>query len=234
MKYAVLFSVLGITCLVGAVGYEGWYWLMLWPGVSFFLVGFCYAGLGPGLFGKRADGRMHWFSLLILLPYLLLAWGTWHVRRWLVRKPALHQVRPGLYIGRRLLNGELPPDIAVVVDLTAEFPAAREMRQRTRYIACPCLDAMIPGEERVRELVELLLEEKEPILIHCANGHGRSAMLVAAVLMGRGEFSSVEETEKFLQSIRPGVGLTGPQKKLMQRLFPVPADSASPAAATRQ
>ena len=34
--------------------------LLLWPGVSFTLVGMAYAGLGAPVFGKQADGTLHW------------------------------------------------------------------------------------------------------------------------------------------------------------------------------
>jgi hypothetical protein len=37
--------------------------------------------LGPGVFGKKADGTMAWYSVLLLLPYLLAAWIIWHLAR---------------------------------------------------------------------------------------------------------------------------------------------------------
>lgn len=229
MKYAVLFSLLGVACLAGAAGYGGWYWLMLWPGVSFLLVGLAYAKLGPRVFGKIADGRMRWWSVLILLPFLLLTWGTWSLRRLLVTAPAVHQVKPGLYLSRRLLPGELPAEVRVVVDLTAEFPEPRGIRERVRYHACPCLDALVPGEAQLRALIDQLRSEPEPLLIHCANGHGRSAMVVAAVLIARGEFQNQEEAEEFLKQCRPGVGLTPAQRQLIARLFPPPAPATASA-----
>jgi len=38
-------------------------------------VGLAYLRLGPGVFGKKADGTMAWYSFVPLLPYLLAAWA---------------------------------------------------------------------------------------------------------------------------------------------------------------
>jgi hypothetical protein len=79
MKYAVLFLVLGPALIAEAVICRGLYWLLVWPGVSLTLVGLAYLRLGPGVFGKKPDGTLAWYSVLLLLPYLLAAWVVWQV-----------------------------------------------------------------------------------------------------------------------------------------------------------
>src|SRR5688500_5133902 len=121
MKYAVVFGLLAVVLAGYAVALEGLAWLLLWPALSFLVVATAYAGVGPKLLGKRPDGRIAWWALVLHLPYFLLTWGVWHAQRRVDRGPAVNEVAPGLWIGRRALPNELPPGVTLVVDLTGEF-----------------------------------------------------------------------------------------------------------------
>src|SRR5205823_6211275 len=107
--------------------------LLLWPAMSFLLVALAYAGAGPRLFGKRPDGRLTWWLLPFLLPFLLLTWSTWHLYRRLSREVVASEVVLGLWIGRRPLRNEVPPGVGLVVDLTAEFPKSPGIERGTPY-----------------------------------------------------------------------------------------------------
>ena len=61
---------------------------------------------------------------------------------------------------------------------------------------------------------------RERTYVHCAVGHGRSAALVAAVLLARGRAASVDEAEAQMRQKRPRVGLGPSQKALLNRLLP--------------
>jgi protein-tyrosine phosphatase len=219
MKYAIIFGLLGAmltaeAILLGDVG-----WLLLWPGVSFLLVGAAYAGLGPRVFGKRPDGRMAGWDVLLLLPFLLLTWGVWHLWRLLSREPCWNEVRPRLSIGRRTLPHEMPPGVDMVVDLTAEFPEPRGVRQGREYVCLPILDNTAPDESSLRRLVERVVAWPGVVLVHCANGHRRSGLVVAAVLLARGEAADAAEAIKIVKAARPGVRLKKAQRELLQRAF---------------
>src|SRR5256885_1245292 len=62
MRYTLVFGVLGTYLAVTAYLVQGLGWLLLWPGVSFLVLAAAYAGLGPRVYGKRADGRMAWWA----------------------------------------------------------------------------------------------------------------------------------------------------------------------------
>jgi len=114
MKYAFVFALFGLylaalACILGGLGL-----LLLWPGISILVLAAAYAGLGPGLYGKRPDGRMAWWAVLLLLPYLLLTWASWHIQRLLSREPCCNEVAPGLWIGRRVFAGELPGGVSLI------------------------------------------------------------------------------------------------------------------------
>ena len=58
-----------------------------------------------------------------------------------------------------------------------------------------------------------------PVYVHCALGHGRSALVTAAVLLRRGIVGDVRAAELHLRERRPGVRLKGVQRRLLERMF---------------
>ena len=99
MKYALFFLVIEAQFFVEAVLLGGYFWIFAWPGVSFALVALAYLGLGPGVFGKQASGKLAWWSTLLLLPYLLLTWLTWRLVRRMSREDCYNEVAPGILVG---------------------------------------------------------------------------------------------------------------------------------------
>jgi protein-tyrosine phosphatase len=218
MKYAFVFALLGVYLIVMACILEGLGFLLLWPGISFLILAAAYAGLGPRVYGKRQDGRMAWWAVLPLLPYLLLTWVSWHIQRLLSREPCCNEVAPGLWIGRRVFAKELPADVSLIVDLTGEFPEPRGVRAGRSYICLPILDALVPGERPLRELVERIAIWPGAIYIHCALGHGRSAMVAAAVILKRELAADAKQAEALVRKARPAVRLNPSQRRLLERM----------------
>jgi protein-tyrosine phosphatase len=218
-KYTLLFTLMGLGQLYLGVqaGYAGFLWL--WSGVSFLLVAAGYGGLGAKIFGKRPDGTLCWWNVVLLLPYLLLTWSLWHLQRWLSREPCHHQVTPNLWLGRRALRHELPDGVDLIIDLTAEFAFSRDGKSGRDYVCIPTLDSSVPIRSEFERALQAVLDCKGGVYIHCANGHGRSATLVLAVLVANRSLESLEEAEAFLKQIRPGIGLHPQQRRLLQALF---------------
>jgi protein-tyrosine phosphatase len=214
MKYAIVFTLLGIELIALGVFLGGAGWLLCWPGGSFVLVGAAYAGLGPRVFGKRRDGSLAWWSAA-LLPYLGLTWLVWHLQRRLSREPCCHAVAPGLWLGRRPYAHEVPPSVSLIVDLTAEFSEPGAVRVGRTYLCVPTLDSAATDEKTFRDLVETIAGWQGGVYVHCALGHGRSAAVAAAVLLARGLASTVREAEQMLRQARPGVRLKKAQRALL-------------------
>ncbi len=218
MKYGIVFLlVAGILIYYGGL-IGGWGWLLLWPALSFSIVALAYLGSGVKVFGKRRDGTIAWYSLVGLLPYFLFVWAVWHLLRLVRSEPSCHEIRPGLYVGRRPFAHELPPQIEVIVDLTAEFPEPAAVRSGRRYLCLPTLDALVPSDSDFRNLLEEILPISQPMYIHCAEGHGRSGTLAAAILVLEGLAQDVDEAITKLQAVRPGIGLRKEQKALVTRV----------------
>jgi protein-tyrosine phosphatase len=218
MKYTIVFLILGAYLIaLGAIA-GGPGWLLLWPGVSFVLLAGAYAGLGPGVLGKRPDGRLAWWAVVLMLPYLLLTWVVWHVQRRLSKEDCCNEVAPRLWLGRRPFPRELPPGVDLVVDLTAEFPAPRGLTAGRSYRCLPTLDALVPHDPDVENLAAEVASWPGVVYVHCALGHGRSALLAAAVVLRRGLAATPREAEALLRQARPAVRLKPAQRRLLQRL----------------
>ena len=218
MRYALAFLTLGGLLLWQAFRVSPWVgWLVGWAGVSCLLVGAAYAGLGPRVFGKGPDGRLAWWSRLLLWPFLTAYGLLWHGVRIIGREPACHQVASGVWLGRRPLRGDLPVDVTRVVDLCVEFPSLPSPGGERRYFALPTLDAGLSDVSAFRRLVTQVAADEGPVYVHCASGHGRGAMFAAALLIARGQASSVEEAEAAIRAIRPGVRLSAGQREFVRR-----------------
>lgn len=218
MVYGIFFLLIAAQFFVEAALLGGYFWIFAWPGVSFGIVGLAYLGLGPGIFGKRANGSLFWLSTLLLLPYLLLTWLTWHLVRQTSREDCYNEVAPGIYVGRRPLPGELPHEVSLLVDLTAEFPEHHLVRAGREYVAAPMLDAGVASEGAFRELVQHISRWPGPVYIHCAQGHGRTGTVAAAVLVAKGLYATPEAAIEAMQRVRPKLALGRNQLKFVKRI----------------
>ena len=203
---------LGVAGCAGlAVALGGWAWLLLWPAAALLLVGLAYGRFGVGVFQKQA-GRLSWAAGLLLLPYRM---GAWWSSRWFTRHDALAvEVEPGLWLGRAPGRGGcqlLPAD--AILDLTAEFSRFPAARYRA-YRSVPLLDLAVPTPAELAQAVAALDELRPagpvlvPVLVHCAWGYSRAAVVVAAWLLHRGLAASPEAAVAQVRAARPQVVLS--------------------------
>lgn len=216
MLYAVVFAAVSLYCLTMALVQGDWTLILIWPAVSFGVVSYAYAFNEPGVFGKTTGGRLTTLNLILLLPYLLMVWTFWHLLRILKSESAHNQINDGLTIGRRVFPNELPANIDAVVDLTAEHPEPKLIREGAVYIAHPILDNHIPNAAELNALVERIYQLGH-LYVHCAEGHGRAALVSACVLLKRGEAKTPDEAVKMLQAERPLVRPRGGQRKALRQ-----------------
>ena len=177
----------------------------------------------PHIFQKGSDGRLPFFSWVLFWPYFsynyaqLLAW------RLFSREPALAEVEPGLFWGRRLCRDErrrvehLEP--LAVLDLTAEFAEPEFMREQGEYLRLPILDMTPPRNRDFERALQFIRDHRrrQNIYVHCALGHGRAAAILAAWLVQEGRCATVAEAEAWLRARRYGVHLTRAQRRAVKR-----------------
>lgn len=222
MKYALIFSVFGIFLIILSLNIFTILnsillnWLIFWCGISFLILGIAYAGLGAVVFGKQKNGKIHIISLGLMFPYFLLTWVIWHIQRLISQEDCCNQIIPGIWLGRRPLDYELPLNISLIVDLTAEFPEPPNIISGKTYICIPTLDTQIPNKYIFNKLIQTIANWEGNVYIHCALGHGRSATVVAGVLIAKRLVNNLEEAEKLLKAARPGIKFSQVQRNLFE------------------
>jgi hypothetical protein len=221
LLYAFTFLVLMAVCLAAPfVTWNDIGWIALLPAyvsVSFGLLAVAYAGVGSRVLFKRQNGGRSPIGWLLLAPYFVLNEFTFRAYRLLSREPPFVQVAPNLSFGRRLLAYETETaGWASVLDLAGEFTAARLPQ---RYRSLPVLDATAPTETELQSAVAWIAEgiASGTVYVHCALGHGRSACVILAYLLQSGLIDSVDSGIERLRSLRPGVRIHPPQRRLLQR-----------------
>jgi protein-tyrosine phosphatase len=211
-------TLFGITALALAPLARHLAWAPIWLGVSNLLLAHAYAQNRAAVFGKRRDGTLAPTRVALMLPYLLLVWAFFQFKRvGLRREPCWHRVAPGIYLGRRPYAHELPDDCRLVVDLTCEFVEPQSVVGAYAYRCLPTLNRHVPSDADARALIGDLLEFGSPVYVHCGAGRGRSAMIVAALLILTEQADDVASAEHMLQRVRPGVHLHAAQKALIIR-----------------
>lgn len=223
MRYATGFLISGVCSAVlglslASLQYQLLAGLVFWPAVSFLVISAGYAGLGPRVFGKKRDGTLAFWSTVLHGPYILVTWLAWYLRG-LGSEPCFHRVGRTLYVGRRPRPGELPDEVGFVVDLTCELWETKPARMSRRYLALPTLDGSVPDTTEFRRTLQRILSSTEPLYIHCAMGHGRAPLLVAALLIETSAELGVDDALALLGDIRPGVNLNALQRQFLKDLY---------------
>lgn len=209
---------LGAAWLAYGLWQQGWFLIAAWLGVNFLVLGIAHGMRWHGAFGKRADGTLPQWSWLFYLPLHLLTCLLWRVAWMLTRAPATSEVTAQLIVGRRLLGSEFQRlserGIANIVDLTAEFQEPSLMRHHSAYRLLPILDGSAPDARSIDSFVQSL--RPGLTFIHCAQGHGRTALIALAFMISSGVASNEVEALAMLKAIRPRVRLNRCQRACLR------------------
>jgi len=217
MKYAVVFSFLGVTLIVNAYRLEVWWsgGFLAWAGISFALVAAAYVANAAWIFGKCVDGRMRVLPTLVLLPFRLLAEVIWWLNSRLSSEVPWHRVDDRLVVGRRLsVRDELPSAISGVLDLTSEFAEPRHLRI-AGYRCLPMLDASSANPLAIARAVRAVASQTGVLYVHCAQCHGRTGLAASLILVARNPGMSPADALARLKAIHPGIGLSRQQEKVL-------------------
>lgn len=217
---ALFFGLLAAVALWQAGLFSGWSRsLWLWVFVNTNLFCLAYGLNQPRLIlGKTRHGRINPLFFVANLPWLLFSWLVWWLQQKLLREPAAHHLGDsGWTIGAYPGRGYPPNRYDVVVDLTAEFPAARVVD--AAYVALPNLDAVaLSHPPDVALLHQLGIGPHSRVFVHCAQGHGRSATWCATALTAMGRFDCTSQAHAWILSFRPQATLSYSQRKQLQAL----------------
>jgi protein-tyrosine phosphatase len=212
--------VLGLRYLAGAALVavlafllRGPAWFLLWPASALSIVAAAY-GSGQTAAFHKATGRIAPFYLALLAPYLAGAWlsSRWHTRG----RPVAHEIAAGVWLGRLPRPAERDAlGIASVVDLTAELPFDP---RGVVYRGVPMLDLVAPTPTQLALAVKAIeeLSARRPTLVCCALGYSRSALAVAAWLVGTGQAPDSLAAVEQIRRRRPWIVLPPPDLARLQ------------------
>lgn len=219
MRYGSLVSLAAALFAIGAWKLTP---LLLWPALSFALVALGYFGLGAWMLGKQRDGTRKAWGYLLGGPFIAfmhaLRFGLTKAR-W--REAAWDEVVSGIYVGRIVPLAQLPSDVESVVDLTSEHLEDPALIEAKRYVCLPTLDGSVPALD---ELVALLRQHETwpgAIYVHCAAGHGRSALVAACLVVLGGLAEDIDEAMTRMKRKRPKVHLVPQQRNAALRALKV-------------
>jgi hypothetical protein len=198
-----------------------WPWgtFLLWPAFALGLYAGAYVGLGPGIF-RKTGGRLPLSTRFVLAPvvlgqYLAIAYYRRQCRAW-------DEAAPGVWIGRRLMEGEaaaaIEAGVTAVLDLTAEMSEAGPF-QALRYRNLPVVDLTAPTQEQLHEAVAFITAEtaRGTVYVHCKIGYSRSAAVVGAYLVASHAAATAEEAVERLRKVRPTIIVRPEAREALRR-----------------
>ncbi|SPA49958.1 phosphatase PAP2/dual specificity phosphatase family protein [Cupriavidus taiwanensis] len=205
-------ALVALLCAVLAVGASVTLaFLLLWAALALACVARIYALTAPAWFQKDGDGTMAPGARWVLAPYLL---GAFLNSRWWTRRaPQASAIAPGVWVGRYPTPSELRALGAdAVLDLSAELPRAATL-PGLAYRCVPVLDLTVPTPQQLAQAVaqlDALQRQGRRVLVSCALGYSRSALVAAAWLARRQGQRDAGAALALLRQHRPAVVL-GPE-----------------------
>ena len=201
LRYALAASLLfAAALLVGGTAL----WL-LWPGAALVLVALAYWVFGVSAFQKRADGSLSHAARWLLAPYLLGA--KLNAQLWTRKLNLADSVVPGVLLGRLPNPTEMETlGVTAIVDVSAELPCTPG---KLAYANIPMLDLVSPSVAQIEEAVTAI-EAARPtgaVLVCCALGFSRSALVVAAWLLATQQTSTPQDALALVRKARPAIVL---------------------------
>ena len=234
MRYALTFTALATALAWQSMGLAleatGVWWVVValegWLASTLLALAACYALRQAGVPVEAALTRPGWAWLWWLLwPYRALALLALRIARRLDREDAASAVAPGLWVGRRPFPDEAArlhaAGVSAILNLCAEFrPTAWPCDLRSA--AVPLLDGVAPMPAELARAVDWVAArraEGRAVLIHCAQGHGRSATVAAAVLVRLGLAPGPGEALAIVRSARPRARPSRAQRAALARFL---------------
>ncbi len=195
-----------------AIPGDAWLWWG-WPAVATGIMALAYARRDGRLIGKE-NGTLSPAAEWCLLPWLIAARIVQH--RWLRRRPAAHEIAPGILFGRRHTRAEASALVRAgplaVLDLTAESTAPKAFRERAVYRNLPLLDLVPVPSVALYEAMAFIRANRSAatVLIQCQLGLQRSATIAAAWLLESGAAADERAAGAAIQRIEPLARLGAP------------------------
>ncbi|WP_446010583.1 diacylglycerol kinase family protein [Candidatus Electrothrix sp.] len=241
MKFGIIYFLTGILAILSA--YSFWPGLCsvlcLWTALSLLCVSIAYFTNNPGIFRKKSNGRIPFCIKFAFIPFLLIIHSYNKIARDLDKVPSIQRISDNLFIGDRVTPSDAPvlreKKILAMLDVTAEFEPLNWAAsfENISYLNIPVLDHAIPSEEELIQSIIWIKNQqtyKGPVLVNCALGRGRSALVIAAFLLSQTRNNDVTDVLEHLKILRKTIRLNKRQRKLLMKVIKHEQFSALPKA----
>nr|WP_244974674.1 dual specificity protein phosphatase family protein [Providencia huaxiensis] len=190
-----------LACFILAFIFQGFAWVLLWPAITLFFITLGYLGAGASVFQKTPEGNISPSAAILLLPYRLIAWGTYHYF-------AKHCAQPSI-VNQHIVLGGRPLyalQAQAVLDMTCEWPR-NFYSKGLKYCSQPQIDLLPLSAEDIEKSVHTMDEliKQGPVYIHCKLGYSRSATVAVAWLVHHGDAKNIEDAVTLVEQARPQV-----------------------------
>ena len=238
MRLALAFSIQG-SVLVGmvvriAARASGARWVLVvlvaYLALCLLTLGLAYGVRHAGYPVERLLRLPGWAPIarVLLLSYHALAGPVLFLSARISGEALLSPLAPGLDLGRLPFPSERgrlsEAGITAVLNLCWEFPDGAGVGQVPGIVAAsvPILDGSPPTDPQFREAVDWVSEQHRggrAVLIHCAEGHGRSGTIAAASLCRLGLAADIEDALARVLDARPGARPSREQREALARFL---------------
>lgn len=170
--------------------------LYLWPLINCSTLSVAY-GLNKPQFilGKQSDGSINPVLLFINFPWLAITWTIFHLQIKLSSEDFMNQIGDSNYwISNRPFKNDDLSQFDLIIDLTCEFV---KYKTTCEYLCLPNLDGMPLTNFNIDQNLET-----KKILIHCANGHGRSSIFLTNILLNEKQINTPIEGLNLIKNSR--------------------------------
>ncbi|KAG0485666.1 hypothetical protein HPP92_009745 [Vanilla planifolia] len=173
----------------------------------------------PLIFGKGYNGHFPLWSKILFFPFLFLVRLYVFIRRLKSSEPIYNEISEGLYVGGwPSLKPHLPPGDPAVIDCTCELPRSSVVSENA-YLCLPTWDTRSPHVSQIETAVRWackMRDQKKPIYVHCAFGHGRSVCVMCAILVSFGVAEDWKAAEKIVREKRPKIRMNALHRKHLE------------------
>ena len=160
--------------------------------------------------GKNKNGKRSITLSVLNSPWLIITYICWYISSELSKEDKCNKIINNIFISRYPVV--VPNDeFDLIIDLTSEFPKPKI--GNNNYLCVPNLDGVALKNINIPEI-----DPKSKVLIHCAQGHGRSSSYCALVLIKLGIANSTFEALNIIKKSRPGAVPSKSQLKQLLKL----------------
>lgn len=239
LRYAALLALLGGLLAAAALATEvsgkaepsGWGGVgrlgLAWMAATSLALSAGYLLKAAGWAPERRLPAAAWLYGAIIFPYTVFGILVLLLTRLTSREALANEVAPRVWVGGAPLPGQLAGlrtrGIDAVLNLCLELPDLAGVRRAgMAYCRVPLLDGAAPDAEQLRASAGWAAEQwrsGRTVLIHCAQGHGRSATAAALVLTWLAQAPDPEAARRRIQHARPAIRIGPSQRAILEQVW---------------